>query len=35
MIKLNKRHVIFGSAALGGLALGVASSFAADLDRPQ
>ncbi|MDP1699455.1 MAG: DsbA family protein [Aestuariivirga sp.] len=31
MIKLNKRHVIFGSAALAGLALGAASSFAQDL----
>lgn len=31
MIKLNKRHVIFGSAALASLALGAASSFAQDL----
>ena len=31
MIKLNKRHVIFGSAALAGLALGGASSFAQNL----
>ena len=31
MIKLNKRHVIFGSAALAGLALGAASSVAQDL----
>ena len=31
MIKLNQRHVIFGSAALAGLALGAASSFAQDL----
>ena len=28
MIKLNKRDVIFGSVALGGLALGAAPSFA-------
>ena len=31
MIKLNKRHVIFGSAALASLALGAASSFAQNL----
>jgi protein-disulfide isomerase len=31
MIKLNKRHVIFGSAALASLALGGASVFAQDL----
>ena len=31
MIKLNKRHVIFGSAALASLALGGASSFAQNL----
>ena len=31
MIKLNKRHVIFGSVALASLALGAASSFAQDL----
>jgi len=31
MIKLNKRDVIFGSAALASLALGAASSFAQDL----
>jgi protein-disulfide isomerase len=31
MIKLNKRHVIFGSAALAGLALGAPQSFAVDL----
>jgi protein-disulfide isomerase len=31
MIKLTKRHVIFGSAALASLALGAASSFAQDL----
>jgi protein-disulfide isomerase len=31
MIKLNKRHVIFGSAALAGLALGGASTFAQNL----
>jgi protein-disulfide isomerase len=31
MIKLNKRHVIFGSTALASLALGAASSFAQDL----
>jgi protein-disulfide isomerase len=31
MIKLNKRHVIFGSAALAGLALGGASAFAQNL----
>jgi len=31
MIKLNKRHVIFGSAALVGLALGAPQSFAVDL----
>ena len=31
MIKLNKRHVLFGSAALAGLALGGASAFAQNL----
>ncbi len=31
MIKLNKRHVIFGSVALAGLALGAPQSFAVDL----
>jgi protein-disulfide isomerase len=31
MIKLNKRHFIFGSAALAGLALGGASAFAQNL----
>ncbi len=31
MIKLNKRHVIFGSAALASVALGAASSFAQNL----
>jgi protein-disulfide isomerase len=31
MIKLNKRNVIFGSAALVGLALGAPQSFAVDL----
>ena len=31
MNKLNKREVIFGSAALAGLALGAAPSFAVDL----
>ena len=31
MYKLNKRDVIFGAAALGGMALGAASSFAEDL----
>jgi protein-disulfide isomerase len=31
MIKLNKRDVIFGSAALAGLALGGAAAFAQDL----
>jgi protein-disulfide isomerase len=31
MIKLNKRHVIFGSAALASLALGAATSFAQNL----
>lgn len=31
MLKLNKRDVIFGSAALAGLALGVPQSFAVDL----
>jgi hypothetical protein len=31
MIKLTKRHVIFGSAALAGLALGGAAAFAQDL----
>ncbi len=31
MVKLNKRHVIFGSAALASLALGAAASFAQDL----
>jgi protein-disulfide isomerase len=31
MIKLNKRDIIFGSAALASLALGAASSFAQDL----
>ena len=31
MIKLNKRHVIFGSVALASLALGAASSFAQNL----
>lgn len=31
MIKLNKRHVLFGSAALAGLALGGAPAFAQNL----
>lgn len=31
MIKLNKRHVLFGSAALAGLALGGASAFGQNL----
>jgi protein-disulfide isomerase len=31
MIKLNKRHVIFGSVALAGLALSAPQSFAVDL----
>ena len=31
MIKLNKRHVIFGPAALASLALGATSSFAQNL----
>ena len=31
MIKLNKRDVLFGSAALAGLAFGTGSSFAVDL----
>lgn len=31
MIKLNKREVIFGAAALGGMALGATPSFAVDL----
>jgi len=31
MIKLNKRHVLFGSAALAGLALGGATAFAQNL----
>ena len=31
MIKLNKRHVLFGSAALAALALGGASAFAQNL----
>lgn len=31
MIMLNKREVLFGSAALGGLLLGVAPSYAVDL----
>ncbi len=31
MIRLNKRHVLFGSAALAGLALGGASAFAQNL----